>query len=205
MTIRALALDYGGVLSLPQRENEVARMAARIGAPLAEFRRAYREHREDYDAGLAADEYWRRVLSRLAMSDLFTPSLLAALVDDDIASWGYSHEPVWDIARRFRSSGGRTALLTNNVVPFMAHLRRQGRLETHFDVILASCELGVCKPDPRIFRTCIQALAMPTSDILFVDDHPPNVDEANRQGLQTLLFEGDRSVEVLREMLALHT
>jgi putative hydrolase of the HAD superfamily len=203
MTIRALVLDYGGVLSLPQRDNEMARMARRIGVPLDEFRRAYREHRDDYDAGLAADEYWRRVLSRVSPSERLTPSMLAALVEDDIASWGYPCEEMWDISLAFRSSGGRTALLTNNVSPFMAHLRGLGRLETHFDVILASCELGVCKPDPRIFRACLQAIAVPPDETLFVDDHPPNVDEARRQGLQTLLFEGDRSVEALRDTLAL--
>jgi putative hydrolase of the HAD superfamily len=200
MIVRALVLDYGGVLSLPQRDAEMATMAGRLGVPIDDFRRAYFSHRNDYDAGLRVDEYWRRVLGEISRDD-FAP--IADLVDDDIASWAYLREGVWDLARRFRASGGRTALLTNNVPPMMAHLRSLGRLESHFDVVLASCELGVCKPDPRIFRTCLEALGIPAAETLFVDDHPPNVAEARRLGIHALLFEGDESVEALRTALAL--
>jgi putative hydrolase of the HAD superfamily len=200
MTIRALVLDYGGVLSLPQRDNEVATMARRLGVAVDEFRRAYAEHRDDYDAGLAVDEYWRRVLASVSRSEF---AATTDLVEDDIASWAYFREDVWDLARRFRASGARTALLTNNVPPLMARLRATGRLDAHFDVVIASCELGVCKPDPRIFRACLEAVALPASETLFVDDHPPNVAEARRQGMQALLFEGDESIEVLRETLGL--
>jgi putative hydrolase of the HAD superfamily len=200
--ISALVLDYGGVLSLPQREGEVATMARRLGAPLEEFWRAYLEHRGAYDAGLDVEEYWRRVLTSLSLVHLASPALLAELVEDDIASWGYFREEVWDIARRFRASGGRTALLTNNIPPLMAKLRSLGRLESHFDVVLASCELGVCKPDPAIFRTCLEVLGIPAASVLFVDDHPPNIAEASRAGMQTLLFDGENAIRTLRMFLA---
>jgi putative hydrolase of the HAD superfamily len=203
--ISALVLDYGGVLSFPQCDREVASMARRLGAPFEEFRRAYDEHRAAYDAGLEVEEYWRRVLARMSRAHLASPALLAELVEDDIASWGYFREEVWDIARRFRASGGRTVLLTNNIPPLMARLRSLGRLESHFDVVLASCELGVCKPDPTIFRMCVEALNVPATETLFVDDHPPNIAEGNRAGMQTLLFDGENAIPALRRMLAIGT
>jgi len=203
--ISALVLDYGGVLSLPQREGEVATMARRLGAPLEEFWGAYLQHRGAYDGGLDVEEYWRRVLTSMSRTHLSSPALLAELVEDDIASWSYFREEVWDIARRFRASGGRTALLTNNIPPLMARLRSLGRLESHFDVVLASCELGVCKPDPAIFRTCLEALHVPAASVLFVDDHPPNIAEASRAGMQTLLFDGENALRTLRRQLAIDT
>jgi len=68
--ISALVLDYGGVLSLPQRDAEVASMARRLGAPLEEFWRAYLEHRGAYDGGVEVEEYWRRVLTSLSLVHL---------------------------------------------------------------------------------------------------------------------------------------
>jgi putative hydrolase of the HAD superfamily len=201
--ISVLVLDYGGVLSLPQCDRQMASMARRLGAPLEEFRRAYAEHRGAYDTGLEVEEYWRRVLASMSREHLASPALLAQLVEDDIASWGYFREEVWDIARRFRASGGRTALLTNNIPPLMARLRSLGRLQSHFDVVVASCEVGVCKPDPVIFRRCLEALAVPAAEALFVDDHPPNIAEANRAGMQTLLFDGENAIPTLRRMLAI--
>src|SRR5438034_7264138 len=154
MTLRALVLDYGGVLSLPQSRDEIAAMARRLDAPFDEFWRSYREHREAYDGGLTVEEYWRRVLSGVARDDRSSPELVARLVEDDVASWGYFREDTWDAARLFRASGGRTALLTNNVPPMMQKLRASGRLEPHFDVVLASCEIGLSKPEPALFRMC---------------------------------------------------
>jgi putative hydrolase of the HAD superfamily len=196
--IRALVLDYGGVLSLPQRDGEVASMARRLGVDVDEFRLAYHAHRDDYDAGLGVDAYWRRVLASLSRRDF---TAIADLIEDDIASWAYQREEVWDLARRFRASGARTAMLTNNVPPMMTRLRALGRLETHFDVVLASCDLGFCKPDPRIFRACLDAIAVPASEALFVDDSVLNVEAARRHGMQALLFEDDATVETLRNAL----
>jgi putative hydrolase of the HAD superfamily len=198
--ISALVLDYGGVLSLPQRDSEVASMARRLGVLPDQFRRAYDMHRLDYDGGLPVDEYWRRVLADLTRSDF---AAIEELIEGDIASWAYFREEMWDIARRFRSNGGTTALLTNNAPPMMTRLRSLGRLDAYFDVVIASCDLRVCKPDPRIFRACLEAVAVPAPEVLFVDDLAPNVTEARRQGMRTVLFRGDESVDAVRATLAL--
>jgi putative hydrolase of the HAD superfamily len=126
---------------------------------------------------------------------------LQALVEEDAMSWSKMQPEVWDLAARFRASGGRTALLTNNVPPLMRRLREGGRLASHFDVVIASCEIGVCKPDPKIFRTCLDAISVEPRDALFVDDHPPNVAAADALGMRTLLFQGDGSIERLRSLL----
>jgi putative hydrolase of the HAD superfamily len=196
---RALVLDYGGVLSLPQRDSEVASMARLLGVLPDQFQRAYDMHRTHFDGGLAVNEYWRRVLADLERPDF---AAIEDLIEGDIASWAYFREPVWGLAREFRARGGRTALLTNNVPPLLARLRALARLDD-FDAVIASCELGFCKPDPRIFRVCLDAIGVPPEEVLFVDDLPRNVAEARRQGMQTLLFEGDDSVSALREALGL--
>jgi putative hydrolase of the HAD superfamily len=177
-------------------------MAARLGVSAHDFARAYMQEREDLDSGaIGVDEYWNRVLSRLSCNHLASASLVRALVEEDLASWFKLREETWDIAARFRDRGGRTALLTNNTVPMMARLRATGRLATHFDVVIASCEFGVCKPDPAIFRACLEALGVGAPDALFVDDHRPNVAAAESLGMQALLFDGNASVARLREVL----
>jgi putative hydrolase of the HAD superfamily len=200
--VRALILDYGGVLSMPQDKDEVRSMAARVGVSAHDFARAYMQEREGLDSGaIGVDEYWKRVLSRLSREDMASPSLVGALVEGDLDSWFKLRDETWDIAARLRGRGGRTALLTNNTVPMMARLRATGRLTTHFDVVIASCEFGVCKPAPAIFRACLEALGVDAPEVLFVDDHSPNVVAAEALGMQTLLFEGSASVARLDELV----
>ena len=60
-----------------------------------------------------------------------------------------------------------------------------------FDVVVVSYEVGLAKPDPRIFELCLSRLGAQAGEALFVDDRAENVAAAERLGLRTLLFTGD--------------
>ena len=80
----------------------------------------------------------------------------------------------------------------------MARLREERRLDQLFDVVTASCELGVTKPDAAIFRHCLGALGIAPADGLFVDDHAANVSAAAQLGIRTLHFVGEDALTRLR-------
>src|SRR2546430_12760387 len=113
--LAALILDYGNVLSHPQREDCFETMVAQVGAPRNDFRDAYWQHRQQYDAGLPAAEYWRRVLETLGESSraLEPGHTIDRLIEADVASWTKYREEMWGLARSFRSGGGGTGLLSH--------------------------------------------------------------------------------------------
>jgi putative hydrolase of the HAD superfamily len=195
-----LILDFGEVLSRPQRGESVKRLAALAGLPVDEFRSRYWQHRAAYDGGLPVSDYWRRVLE---CDDEVPRDLLAQLIAVDAFSWRDYREDVWDIAAAFRARGGRTAMLSNGVPEIIATIRAKRRLEAWFDVVVVSCEVGCCKPDPAIYKTCLEQLDTPAARTLFVDDRSENIRAAEAIGLQTLEFAGDESVRALRELLDL--
>jgi putative hydrolase of the HAD superfamily len=192
-----IILDYGNVLSRPQRHDRVASMAARLDVPTDLFAASYVAERPPYDGGEPPNEYWRRVVSRLGRSALFSPSLLALMIEDDTASWDDYREEVWDMVARFRARGGRAAFLSNNVPPLMARLRAERHIDDVFDVVTASCEVGVAKPGAAIFQLCLDALAVAPGEALFVDDHPANIAMAASLGIATFHFEGEDAVKRL--------
>jgi 2-haloacid dehalogenase len=57
-----------------------------------------------------------------------------------------------------------------------------------FDGVLLSGEIGVTKPDPRIFAALCDRFGLVAGRTLFVDDRPENVAGAERAGLRALLF-----------------
>jgi putative hydrolase of the HAD superfamily len=126
---------------------------------------------------------------------------VAALIAFDVASWSVYHDEVWALAARFRAAGGRTALLSNSGPEVMARVRAEHPLEARFDVVVNSCEVGLAKPDPRIFRLCLERLGLPAGAALFVDDRADNVEAAAGVGLQTLRFEGPDALDRLRALL----
>ena len=199
MPLEALILDYGNVLSHPQRDDWFEAMAARTGVSANAFRDAYWRYRHPYDAGLPAAEYWRRVLDTLGHSSrtLDQEAIIDRLVEADVASWTVYREEMWDLAQSFRVKGGRTAFLSNGVPEAMARIRVDRPLQEWFDVVVVSCEVGVAKPDRRIYQMCLSRLGVEPRRALFVDDRIENIEAAASIGIQTFHFVGDDAVSRL--------
>ena len=198
-----LILDYGNVLTHTQDQAWMDPAARRLGADVAAFRTAYWEHRHAYDDGLTAAAYWGRVLAASRPG----PAALAAgdvawLIEADIASWSVYHEEVWALAAGFRRAGGRTAFLSNSGPEVMARVRTRWPLEALFDAVIISCEVGLSKPDPRIYQLCLDRLRLRAPEALFVDDRADNIEGATRVGLRTLQFEGPDALARLRALVA---
>jgi putative hydrolase of the HAD superfamily len=203
MALQALILDYGNVLSQPQDEQWFEVVAADVGVPPDTFRAAYWQHRLLYDRGLPAREYWGRVLETLGAGSRSRNDgrVIDRLIDADVASWTQYREDMWMLARSFRDGGGRSAFLSNGVPEAMARIREDRPLEAWFDTVVVSCEVGVAKPDPAIYRLCLSRIGTPPHDALFVDDRPENLEAAARLGIQTFHFFGDEAVLPLVELV----
>ena len=110
---------------------------------------------------------------------------------------------VVEAVRLVRAKGLRTAIVTNNIREYGDAWRSQFPLDELFDAIVDSCEEGVRKPDPTIFRTALDRLGVddPTRAI-FLDDFPGNVDAARALGMHGILV-GDDPAPALDELAAL--
>jgi putative hydrolase of the HAD superfamily len=198
MAVEALILDMGEVLVRAQSPAWTTKMAAIAGLPADEFTQRYWAHREAYDGGLTGPEYWHRVLDQAIAGD---ERVIADLIQADCESWTDYLPEVWEIAAGFKATGRRTAMLSNGVIEIIGKVRRDKPLERYFDTVVVSCEVGCAKPDPAIYRLCLDRLGVEPGSALFVDDRLPNLAAASEVGLQTLHFQGDRSVHELRAHL----
>jgi epoxide hydrolase-like predicted phosphatase len=82
----------------------------------------------------------------------------------------------------------RTALLSNSWVRDGRVLADELGLADAFDVCVVSAEVGVIKPDPRIYTITLERLAVLPAEAVFVDDFVENVDAARRLGMQAIHF-----------------
>jgi epoxide hydrolase-like predicted phosphatase len=92
-----------------------------------------------------------------------------------------------ELVRRLRTTGYRTALVTNNVREAGDSWRALMPLDELFDVVVDSCEVGMRKPDPRIYELTLDRLGVEPARAVFLDDHPGNVAGAQRAGLAAVL------------------
>jgi putative hydrolase of the HAD superfamily len=92
------------------------------------------------------------------------------------------------LAREIKAHGVRTAILSNIPHDLLAEVRKFSWLD-EFEVKIWSCELGIVKPDPAIYRTCLEALGCEPGRTLFFDDRPNNVEAARELGMEAHIFE----------------
>jgi len=94
-----------------------------------------------------------------------------------------------------RRTGGRCFTASNQEHHRIAYLRDTVGLGRHFDELIYSAALGVCKPD-RVFFTTAQARmgVQAAQSILFVDDAAANVDAARACGWRAVLYRGPDSL-----------
>jgi HAD superfamily hydrolase (TIGR01549 family) len=65
-----------------------------------------------------------------------------------------------------------------------------GTLAGRFERVLASCHLGVRKPEPAFFARLLEELDLLAAQVLFVDDREENVVAAREAGLASHRFRG---------------
>ncbi len=58
-----------------------------------------------------------------------------------------------------------------------------------FDVVVLSGEVGMVKPEPRIFEYACKQLGIEPQEALFIDDNESNCEGARAVGMQAILYE----------------
>jgi epoxide hydrolase-like predicted phosphatase len=89
-----------------------------------------------------------------------------------------------------------TALMTNNVAE--AGWRANFPFEL-FDWVIDSSEVGLRKPDPKIYERLLAMSSTPAENTAFVDDLPENIAPANALGIHGVQFTG---IDALRRSFA---
>lgn len=74
-----------------------------------------------------------------------------------------------------------------------------------FDGVVISGDLGICKPDPRIYERLLARYRLTAGNTVFIDDAEPNVTAADRLGMIGLRFDGAASLRRDLERLGLLT
>jgi 2-haloacid dehalogenase len=92
------------------------------------------------------------------------------------------------ILHTLKKSGYRLVGLSNWSTETFPQMRGQYEFFNWLELILLSGEVGVNKPDPRIFEILMDRLGSPASSCLLIDDSVKNIVAAQRLGFQTIHF-----------------
>lgn len=92
------------------------------------------------------------------------------------------------LMRRLKAAGHRVTFLSNMPAPYSNHLEREHAFVREFDDGIFSARVQEAKPDAAIFHLAAARFARKPDDLVFLDDHLPNVEAARALGWNALHF-----------------
>jgi putative hydrolase of the HAD superfamily len=106
---------------------------------------------------------------------------------------------MYHVIRALRQAGFSTALLSNS---WGCSEYPRADFPDLFDVVVISAEVGMRKPEERIFRHVAQALSLAPEQCVFIDDIQANIDAAAACGMTGVLHtDAAETVAALEELL----
>ncbi|XP_073863972.1 acyl-CoA dehydrogenase family member 10 isoform X13 [Macaca fascicularis] len=189
-TYRAVIFDMGGVL-IPSPGRVAAEWEVQNRIPSGTILKALMEGGENgpwmrfMRAEITAEGFLRefgRLCSEMSKTSVPVDSFFSLLTSERVAK---QFPVMTEAITQIRAKGLQTAVLSNNFYlpnqkSFLPLDRKQ------FDVVVESCVEGICKPDPRIYKLCLERLGLQPSESIFLDDLGPNVKAAASLGIHTI-------------------
>jgi putative hydrolase of the HAD superfamily len=195
---RGLLVDFGGVLTTDVFASFRAFCEAEGLSPHAvrdRFREdpAARELLADLECGrIGEEEFEPRFAALLELPD---PT---GLIDRLFAGM-QPDQAMLDAVRAARDAGVRTGLISNS---WGRGRYDRSQFPQLFDGAVISGEVGVRKPDPRIYAMGAEAIDLRPDQCVFVDDLPGNLKPARELGMATIHHVcADRTVRELERAL----
>ena len=183
----AVVFDYGGVLTTPVRA-ATGRWLADEGIDAGVYRQVMRDwmgsgavdgspvHR--LETGELADAEFERALADRLSADTGVPVAADGLLLRMLG--GLRPDPVMlALLDQLRAAGVRVGLLSNSwgTHPYPEHVL------AHLDPVVISGQVGLRKPDPRIYRLTLDQLGASPDRVAYVDDLAMNVAAAAELGM----------------------
>ena len=185
MGIQAVIWDLGGVLLRTEDYAPRRALAQQYGMSLEEMEEIVFSGESGDRAQLgeiSVEQHWENQRARLGLS----PAELQAFRDQ---FWGGDRLDTDLVAyiRRLRQSY-KTGLLSNAFSDLRQVMVETWKFADAFDEMIISAEVGLVKPDPRIYHLALDRLAVEPEAAVFIDDYSRNVDGARAVNLKAIHF-----------------
>lgn len=131
---------------------------------------------------IKVDQHWTAVGDALGISSEDMPRFLEKYWSADDVNWELL-DFIKSLHPRYK-----IGLLSNAWDDLRQTMHERWNMDVLFDDLVISAEVGIVKPDPRIYQLAVDRLGVGLDESVFIDDMLVNVEAARQQGLLAIQF-----------------
>ena len=199
MTIRAVIFDVGGVILRTEDQSLRLKWAERLGVSPEVLSATVFDSEAAAEATVGripAEAAWAHVAATFdldadALAQLRADFFAGDRCDDALVAFLRGLRPAY-----------KTGILSNAWSDGRQVIAGKFALGDAADDLVISAEVGVAKPDPRIYELATTRLGVRPEETIFVDDFVRNIDGARRFGMQAVHFRNrEQTIADVRALL----
>ncbi len=184
--ITDIIFDWGGVLALADNPIAAAILSKKFGYNEEELKKVISSAENRYSQTENYKGFFSEVQKKFPIPTKQIESALNTAHTTDVLKFAQK------LKRRYRIH-----LLSNQMHFRTLFIRRHNDL-SFFDEVVFSSEVGMMKPQRRIYQYVLKKIRAKPGDCLFIDNLKENTDAAKKIGVNTILFKSKS--QMLREM-----
>ncbi len=201
MSVRNIFIDFGGVIMRTEDQGPRRRQAERLGMTYHELENIFFESESSLRATtgeIPEEAHWQTVAKTLGVSRTEADQIIVEFFSGDRLD-----NALLDLLRSLRPEH-KVGLISNAWSGLRALITRE-KFDDVFDEMIISAEVGLGKPDPRIYRLALEKMGAKPEESVFVDDVLVNVEAARSTGMNAIQFtQPERALEELKQLLSNH-
>lgn len=185
--IKAITFDLDGVYFVNGKENFIKNLGTKYGIGEDEAKRVFLKSDEMnklYKVGMMTDEEFWTFAAKEWKINADWQELPKLMIE------GYEvDEKVVETVRQVRKNGYKTLICSSNFPARINGLQEKFQFLNDFDAKALSYEVGVNKPDKRLYEELIKKSGFVASEIVYSDDDEERAKVAKETGLCAFVYE----------------
>jgi putative hydrolase of the HAD superfamily len=198
MRVRAVFIDFGGVIMRTEDKGPRNRQAERLRMTSRDLEKIVFESESSLKAStgeITEEAHWQAVSKLLGVSRGKGEKIIAEFFSGD--RWDTA---LLDFLRSLRPE--RKVVLISNAWSGLRSIIAKQHFEDAFDEMIISAEVGMMKPDARIYRLALDKMGVRPAQSVFLDDMLINVEAARSVGMNAIQFtQREKTLEELKQIL----
>tara|TARA_Y100000310_G_scaffold344450_1_gene457278 strand:- start:1465 stop:2121 length:657 start_codon:yes stop_codon:yes gene_type:complete len=198
--VKYIVFDVGGVLALTNYASSPTRghlilgthgyMAKKLGIELDSWFDAIDKVYADSIEGKISREKGLNIISKnLGISKEKFVKLFHKAYKKNFKT----NKKLYGLAYKLKKKGYKIGILSDQWYLSQDALMSKRKVKG-FNPVIVSCEVGLRKPNPKMYKLLIKKCRCKASEILFIDNRDWNLKPAKKFGIKTILFKNNKQL-----------
>jgi len=148
-----------------------------------------------FSGKISEEEFWTNSLKDLSINADWRE------LRNKLLNFFEPNKGMFELIDLLRKNGHTTVLLSDQTNEWWPILNKKYSISSHFDNCIISSEVGVHKPEIKIYEIALRDSKSQAEESLFIDDLENNLEPAKKIGMKTILFKN--CIDLKKELISL--